>query len=36
MSANVDINERPEPDKILVDIADYVINYNSQSINTSP
>ena len=31
MSANVDINERPEPDKILVDIADYVINYNSQS-----
>lgn len=31
MSANVDINERPDPDKVLVDIADYVINYQSQS-----
>ena len=31
MSANVDINERPEPDKVLVDIADYVANYDINS-----
>lgn len=26
MSANVDLNNRPEPDQVLVDIADYVAN----------
>lgn len=31
MSTNVDINERPDPDQILVDIADYVSNYKVQS-----
>ena len=31
MSANVDINERPEPDQLLQDIADYVINYDVTS-----
>lgn len=31
MSTNVDINERPEPDQILVDIADYVINFEIDS-----
>ncbi len=27
MSANVDLNQRPEPDKELVDIANYVMDY---------
>ena len=27
MSANVDISDRPEPDEVLVDIADYVCDY---------
>ena len=27
MSANVDVNHRPEPDQVLVDIADYVCNH---------
>lgn len=31
MSTNFDLNERPEPDKVLTDIADYVINYKVQS-----
>jgi 2-methylcitrate dehydratase len=31
MSSNVDINERPEPDQVLVDIADYVNDYNDAS-----
>ena len=31
MSANVDINLRPEPDQILVDIADYVNNFEIDS-----
>ena len=31
MSANVDINVRPQPDQVLVDIADYVINYQITS-----
>ncbi len=31
MSANVDMNTRPEPDKVLVDIADYVCNFEIDS-----
>jgi len=31
MSQNVDLNQRPEPDKELVDIADYVMNYQIDS-----
>jgi len=31
MSANVDINVRPEPDQVLVDIADYVTDYQVTS-----
>jgi 2-methylcitrate dehydratase len=31
MSANVDLNVRPAPDKELVDIADYVMGYKIQS-----
>lgn len=31
MSHNVDLNQRPEPDKELVDIADYVMNYEVDS-----
>ena len=31
MSANVDFNERPEPDQVLVDIAEYVMNYEVDS-----
>jgi 2-methylcitrate dehydratase len=31
MSANVDINVRPQPDQVLVDIADYVIDYQVTS-----
>ena len=27
MSANVDVNHRPDPDQVLVDIADYVCNH---------
>ena len=27
MSANVDLNDRPAPDQVLVDIADYVCDY---------
>ncbi|MGY2436986.1 MmgE/PrpD family protein, partial [Escherichia coli] len=27
MSANVDVNHRPSPDQVLVDIADYVCNH---------
>lgn len=31
MSSNVDINERPDPDQELIDIAEYVVNYNIDS-----
>ncbi|MCB1670024.1 MAG: bifunctional 2-methylcitrate dehydratase/aconitate hydratase [Gammaproteobacteria bacterium] len=31
MSANVDLNQRPEPDQELVDIADYVMSYQVDS-----
>lgn len=31
MSANVDLNERPDPDQVLVDIADYVMDYEVTS-----
>jgi len=31
MSLNVDLNQRPEPDKELVDIADYVMDYQVDS-----
>ena len=31
MSANVDLNTRPEPDQVLVDIADYVCDYEIKS-----
>ncbi len=31
MSSNVEINTRPEPDQVLVDIADYVCNYQIDS-----
>lgn len=31
MSANVDLNNRPAPDKVITDIADYVINYKITS-----
>jgi len=31
MSANVDINVRPQPDQVLVDIADYVTDYQVSS-----
>ena len=31
MPANVDINERPKPDKVLVDIANYVCDYDIES-----
>jgi 2-methylcitrate dehydratase len=31
MSANVDINVRPQPEQVLVDIADYVTNYQINS-----
>ncbi|MDM8566996.1 bifunctional 2-methylcitrate dehydratase/aconitate hydratase [Candidatus Halobeggiatoa sp. HSG11] len=38
MTANVDINQRPDPDQILVDIANYVSNYeinSSEAYNTA-
>ena len=38
MSANVELNERPAPDKELVDIAEYVANYDvdsSEAFNTA-
>ena len=31
MSANVDLNQRPPPDKVLADIADYVCDYKVTS-----
>lgn len=31
MSANVDLNNRPDPDQVLVDIAKYVVNYEITS-----
>ena len=31
MSANVDMNQRPDPDQVLVDIADYVDSYDITS-----
>ena len=31
MSANVDLNERPDYDQVLQDIADYVLNYRIES-----
>ncbi len=31
MSANVDLNNRPEYDQVLQDIADYVLNFNTYS-----
>lgn len=31
MSANVDLNNRPAPDKVITDSADYVINYKVTS-----
>ena len=31
MSANTDLNNRPAPDKVLTDIADYVVNYKVAS-----
>ena len=31
MSANVDMNQRPDPDQVLVDIADYVDGYEITS-----
>lgn len=31
MSANVDINQRPNPDQVLIDIADYVMDYQINS-----
>ncbi|MGD8556734.1 MAG: bifunctional 2-methylcitrate dehydratase/aconitate hydratase, partial [Chromatiales bacterium] len=31
MSANVDMNQRPDPDQVLVDIADYVDSYEITS-----
>lgn len=31
MSHNVDLNNRPAPDKVLTDIADYVVNYKGAS-----
>lgn len=31
MSANVDLNQRPDYDKVLQDIADYVLNYDVTS-----
>ncbi|MEZ5492168.1 MAG: bifunctional 2-methylcitrate dehydratase/aconitate hydratase [Gammaproteobacteria bacterium] len=31
MSSNVDLNQRPEPDQELVDIANYVMNYEIDS-----
>lgn len=31
MSANVDLNTRPAPDQVLVDIADYVCDYEIES-----
>ena len=31
MNANVDVNSRPEPDEVLVQIADYVANYEVSS-----
>lgn len=31
MSANVDLNQRPDPDKVLVDIANYVADYDVNS-----
>jgi len=32
LSTNVDLNNRPEPDKVLVDIANYVCDYDINSI----
>ncbi len=31
MSSNVDMNNRPEPDQVLVDIADYIVSYEIKS-----
>ncbi|GAB3381527.1 MmgE/PrpD family protein [Azotobacter armeniacus] len=38
MSANVDLNNRPDYDKVLQDIADYVLNYkitSKEALNTA-
>ena len=32
MSANVDLNNRPDYDQVLQDIADYVLNYKIESV----
>ena len=32
MNTNVDLNTRPDPDRVLVDIADYVCNYEIKSV----
>ena len=31
MSANADTNERPPPDQVLADIADYVVDHGGDS-----
>ena len=31
MADNVDLNARPEPDQVLLDIADYVCDYEIES-----
>jgi 2-methylcitrate dehydratase len=31
MSSNVDVNNRPDYDHVIQDIADYVLNYNVSS-----
>ena len=31
MTANVELNQRPQPDKVLIDIADYVCDYEISS-----
>ena len=35
MSANVDLNNRPDYDKVLQDIADYVLNFRTESAAVS-
>ena len=38
MSANVDLNNRPDYDKVLQDIADYILNYtidSTEALNTA-
>ena len=32
MNTNVDLNTRPDPDHVLVNIADYVCNYEINSV----